>query len=112
MITVLDGKQKVNLSSRLLFLSPTASSKQKQPQGKWLCVYPPWVQDLNPTASRTQNWQTPYFLDLSEPLKQTETLEKFLLSMKKGLEDVCASELFLSSRLLISFISKKISFSL
>ena len=59
-------------------------------------VYPPWVQDLNPTASRTQNWQTPYFLDLSEPLKQTETLESFTFT-EKGLEDVRASELFLSS---------------
>lgn len=28
-------------------------------------VYPIWVKDLNPSAQKTQNWQVPYFIDLS-----------------------------------------------
>ncbi|MDA9472355.1 MepB family protein [Enterococcus sp. 5H] len=36
-------------------------------QGKMaLRVYPDWVTSLNKTASMTQKWQLPYFLNLSE----------------------------------------------
>ncbi|MFR6670282.1 MepB family protein [Enterococcus sp.] len=78
MITVLDGKQKGQFVFPSSVLVANGIIKTETTAGKMAFrVYPPWVQDLNPTASRTQNWQTPYFLDLSEPLKQTETLEKF-----------------------------------
>ena len=39
-------------------------------------VYPTWEQHLNLTATQSQKWQCPYFIDLSEDanLKRIETL--------------------------------------
>ncbi|MEG0256504.1 MAG: MepB family protein [Vagococcus sp.] len=31
-----------------------------------LRVYPTWLTDLNPTATKTQKWQAPFFFDMSE----------------------------------------------
>ncbi|MGX7025781.1 MepB family protein [Vagococcus hydrophili] len=31
-------------------------------------VYPSWETDLNPTATKTQKWQLPHFVDLSEDI--------------------------------------------
>lgn len=43
-------------------------------------VYPSWEFDLNSTASNTQKWQTPYFIDLS----QGSDIKKFKELYKKG----------------------------
>jgi hypothetical protein len=77
-ITVLDGKQKGQFIFPTSVLVANGIIKTATTAGKMAFrVYPPWVQDLNPTAVQTQQWQAPYFLDLSHPLKQTENLEKF-----------------------------------
>lgn len=43
-------------------------------------VYPSWETNLNSTASKTQKWQTPYFIDLSQAT-DTKKLKKLY---KKG----------------------------
>ena len=85
MITVLDGKLKGQFVFPSSVLVANGIIKTETTAGKWLfaCIHH-GVQDLNPTAARTQNWQRPYFLDLSEPLKQTGNPRKVLLSMKKA----------------------------
>ncbi|MGE8082004.1 MepB family protein [Peribacillus loiseleuriae] len=52
------------------------SPKQK---GKMaLRVYPSWVTELNTNATRTQSWQTEYFIDLSDDF-EVEKLKKLYL---------------------------------
>ncbi|WP_294976134.1 MepB family protein [uncultured Leuconostoc sp.] len=41
-----------------------------------LRVYPEWVKDLNKTAVQTQQWQIPYFIDLSKDLIDSAKLKQ------------------------------------
>lgn len=38
-------------------------------------VYPRWVKQLNPTAFKTQQWQSKYFIDLTEDIEQEKILK-------------------------------------
>lgn len=66
-ITIIDKQKKG------LFIFPKEVLKAKkilrtsEQKGKMaLRVYPTWLTDLNPTATKTQKWQAPFFFDMSE----------------------------------------------
>jgi len=68
-ITVLDqGKKGQFVFSKEVMTSKgivtTDSSKGKMA----MRVYPDWVTGLNPTAKKTQAWQSEYFMDMSEEI--------------------------------------------
>ena len=46
-------------------------------------VYPSWVTDLNPSAKKTQNWQTLYFTETTSDWSHSPLYE-VLLNTKKG----------------------------
>jgi len=65
------------------FIFPKALLLQKQillslnSKGKMaLRVYPEWVKELNKTAFQTQQWQLPYFIDLSKDLIDSSRLKQ------------------------------------
>ena len=65
-ISVIDGHQKGQFIFPKSVLLEKGILSGPHVTGKMACrIYPSWVKNLNSSAQKTQNWQVPYFIDLS-----------------------------------------------
>ncbi|MFD2829695.1 MepB family protein [Corticicoccus populi] len=78
-ISIIDG----NLNGQFIFnkdiLLEKGVLRSEDTEGKMAVrVYPSWISDLNPSASKTKEWQNEYFVDLTDECPQERIKELYL----------------------------------
>lgn len=79
LISIIDGSKKgLFIFPKTILLEQSILKTDSQKGKMAIRIYPSWETDLNPSATKTQKWQIPFFIDLTDGVNQ-EKLHKFLM---------------------------------
>lgn len=79
LINIIDGSKQGQFIFPKEMLQTKGILKSDQHNGKMaMRVYPSWEVDLNQSALKTQSWQTPYFVNMSDVYHKDEVLSLYL----------------------------------
>lgn len=79
LISIIDGsKMGLFIFPKTILLEQGILKTDSQKGKMAIRIYPSWETDLNASATKTQKWQMPFFIDLTDGVNQ-EKLHKFLM---------------------------------